>query len=110
MTRRLATAMLGIAVVLAAATAKGRAGRPADRPSTGQATHVCPDKGSPELTAAARHDPVPVKRGVSYVYVTEQGKRYHAKGCRYLKKNSTRMTKKKAKRKGYTPCKVCKPG
>ena len=42
------------------------------------------------------------------VYVTEQGKAYHKKNCT-LKHGSTGMKLSEAKKKGYKPCKVCKP-
>jgi uncharacterized protein YceK len=43
------------------------------------------------------------------VYVTENGKKYHRKGCRYLDKSSIPMSKEEAIKKGYEPCDVCKP-
>jgi hypothetical protein len=43
------------------------------------------------------------------VYITRTGKKYHRAGCRYLKKSKIPITLKEAKRRGYTPCKVCKP-
>jgi hypothetical protein len=43
------------------------------------------------------------------VYVTENGKKYHREGCRYLDKSSTAMSKDEAIKKGYGPCDVCKP-
>lgn len=43
------------------------------------------------------------------VYVTETGKKYHRLGCRYLSKSCIPISLTEAKRRGYTPCKVCKP-
>lgn len=43
------------------------------------------------------------------VYVVEAGKSYHKKSCR-LKKGSKGMLMAEAKKKGFKPCKVCKPG
>ena len=51
--------------------------------------------------AAAQGKPV-------MVYVTEQGKSYHVKNCR-LKHGSKGMALAEAKKKGYKPCKICKP-
>lgn len=51
--------------------------------------------------AAAQGKPV-------MVYVTEQGKSYHVKNCR-LKHGSKGMPLAEAKKKGYKPCKICKP-
>ena len=42
------------------------------------------------------------------VYVVEKGKKYHVKNCR-LKQGSHAMKLSEAKKKGYEPCKVCKP-
>lgn len=42
------------------------------------------------------------------VYATEAGKAYHKKNCK-LKTGSTGMKLSVAKKKGYKPCKVCKP-
>lgn len=43
------------------------------------------------------------------VYITKSGKKYHRSGCRYLRKSKIAIKLKEAKRRGYTPCKVCKP-
>jgi len=43
------------------------------------------------------------------VYVTPSGKKYHRKGCRYVRSNATMYGVNEAKRAGLTPCKVCKP-
>lgn len=42
------------------------------------------------------------------VYATAKGKKYHQKNCR-LKQGSTGMKLSEAKKKGLTPCAVCKP-
>lgn len=42
------------------------------------------------------------------VYVTEGGKKYHAKNCSVVKTGKTGMELKDAKKKGYEPCNVCK--
>jgi len=43
------------------------------------------------------------------VYITKTGKKYHRWGCRYLRKSCIPISLTEAKRRGYTPCKVCKP-
>ena len=43
------------------------------------------------------------------VYITKTGEKYHRRSCRYLSKSKIKATLKKAKRRGYEPCKVCKP-
>lgn len=43
------------------------------------------------------------------VFVTKQGKSYHKKECRLLPKSHIKTIIKKAKAKGYLPCKVCVP-
>jgi len=42
------------------------------------------------------------------VYAVEKGKAYHKKNCK-LKTGSKGITLAEAKKKGYKPCKVCKP-
>lgn len=42
------------------------------------------------------------------VYVTEKGKKYHAKNCELAKTGKTGMELKDAKAKGYGPCAHCK--
>lgn len=46
--------------------------------------------------------------GDPLVYVTTSGKKYHVKNCR-LKHGSKGIKLSDAKKKGYTPCGVCKP-
>ena len=41
------------------------------------------------------------------VYVTNNGKKYHNAGCRYLAKSKIEMSLSEAEAQGYTPCKVC---
>jgi len=42
------------------------------------------------------------------VYVTKNGKKYHAEDCRWIKNRETvKMTEEKAIEKGYKPCGVC---
>lgn len=43
------------------------------------------------------------------VYVTNTGSKYHAAGCRHLRKSQIPMTLSEAKAAGYTPCGTCNP-
>ena len=43
------------------------------------------------------------------VYITNTGGKYHQGTCRYLSKSRIPISLSEAKRRGYTPCKVCKP-
>ncbi len=43
------------------------------------------------------------------VYITEWGEKYHRHDCRYLHSSSIPIDIEKAKKRGYEPCKVCKP-
>jgi competence protein ComEC len=45
----------------------------------------------------------------SVVYVTETGGKYHADGCRYLKKSKIKISLSDAQGRGYEPCSVCDP-
>lgn len=47
--------------------------------------------------------------GSSIVHVTENGSKYHAAGCRYLKSSDTEVTLEQAKAQGLTPCAECNP-
>jgi hypothetical protein len=42
------------------------------------------------------------------VYITETGKKYHAKNCDIVKTGKKGITVEEAKKKGLEPCKVCK--
>lgn len=42
------------------------------------------------------------------VYVTENGKKYHAKNCDLAKTGKKGITLEEAKKKGFEPCKACK--
>ena len=41
------------------------------------------------------------------VYITKSGEKYHAGGCRYLKKSKIEISLDDALARGYTPCSVC---
>ena len=43
------------------------------------------------------------------VYTTEQGEKYHREDCPHLRSGKKEITLKKAKERGYTPCKTCNP-
>jgi len=43
------------------------------------------------------------------VYITKSGTKYHRDGCRYLSSSKISISIEDAIKKGYEPCKVCKP-
>lgn len=43
------------------------------------------------------------------VYITRAGSKYHRSGCIYLNRSKIKIDYSKAKKQGYTACKVCKP-
>ena len=44
------------------------------------------------------------------VYITNSGSKYHAAGCRYLRKSKIEISLSDAQAQGYEPCSVCNPG
>lgn len=42
------------------------------------------------------------------VYVTKEGKKYHAKNCNIAKTGKSGIELIQAKKQGYEPCKLCK--
>jgi endonuclease YncB( thermonuclease family) len=44
------------------------------------------------------------------VYITKTGSKYHAPGCRYLRKSKIPISRSEAIARGYTPCGVCGGG
>ena len=54
--------------------------------------------------------PIPVYAvsGDTVVYVTKTGEKYHADGCRYLRKSKIEKSLEDAVDDGYKPCSVCK--
>lgn len=63
-------------------------------------------KTLPQTTADGETERAEAKTAV---YVTRAGKKYHRAECQFLRENSTAITLKEAKQRGYTPCNVCKP-
>jgi hypothetical protein len=60
--------------------------------------------------AATRHNEiVTTQRNELTVYITDTGERYHVSSCRYLRYSKHPVPLAEAKRRGYTPCKVCQP-
>ena len=43
------------------------------------------------------------------VYITDTGQRYHLSTCRSLRLSKHAISLGEAKRRGYTPCKICQP-
>ena len=59
-----------------------------------------------------RLPPVParkVAREVS-VYLTKTGEKYHKEDCTFLAKSKIAISLSQAKRRGFAPCKICRPG
>jgi NOL1/NOP2/fmu family ribosome biogenesis protein len=49
-----------------------------------------------------------VKLKAQTVYITESGKKYHAKNCSLVKTGKKGIELAEAKKQGYEPCKHCK--
>ncbi len=49
-----------------------------------------------------------VKLKAQTVYITESGKKYHAKNCTIVKTGKKGIILAEAKKQGYEPCKSCK--
>ncbi len=84
--------------------------RPAARtpaPAT-KRTPTRPAAAKPAASKAAPSKAVP--RGAQVVAIPERGT-YHVPGCRFVKgrRDTERMAKSAATRRGYSPCGVCKP-
>jgi hypothetical protein len=73
-------------------------------------TVVCPttQTTAPPAEAAAANLADPQRNEVT-VYVTDTGTKYHRAGCVHLRRSSHSLSLSEAKRRGYEPCKVCKP-
>jgi len=70
----------------------------------------------PVTETPAKPPSAPVKANVQKaepasptLYITRTGKKYHRGSCRYLRQNKIAISLSDAKRRGYTPCKVCRP-
>lgn len=61
-----------------------------------------------EAAAAAAAASAPDNGGYT-VYITETGEKYHADGCRYLKKSKIPISKSDAIARGYGACSRCNP-
>ena len=66
-----------------------------------------PPKAEPENDKKITEKPDP-DEGI-IVYITPDGEKYHREGCQHVHGKATAVTLAEAKRKGYTPCKVCNP-
>jgi hypothetical protein len=76
---------------------------------TAQALTAQPAQPSAEASpTAAEPDPQRDESQVT-VYITRTGERYHRGDCQYLSRSKYAVSLKEAKRRGYTPCKVCRP-
>lgn len=79
-------------------------------------------KAEPPLTQTAAQTPEPAPTAAQEtaaeitenpdsqtVYITDTGKKYHKNGCRYLDASQHAILLENAVKRGYEPCKVCKP-
>jgi len=53
--------------------------------------------------------PATMAPGVTTVYVTKSGKKYHRSQCQFLATSKIPISLTQAKKRGFTPCKICKP-
>jgi methylphosphotriester-DNA--protein-cysteine methyltransferase len=60
-------------------------------------------------TAAPAAAIVATKPAAAAVYVTKTGACYHRDGCRSLRRSRIPISRAEAVKKGYRPCKACKP-
>ncbi|MDP2899236.1 MAG: hypothetical protein Q8Q12_22090 [bacterium] len=58
--------------------------------------------------ASKKAGPLPYSTG-NDVYVTETGRKFHRKDCRFVKKGARPLSHEEALKLGYTPCLICKP-
>ena len=86
------------------------------KPPPAEPAAVAPENPpAPEPTPAIEQpDPAPAEAPATQtseqvVYITNTGTKYHAAGCRYLKKSSIKTTLDEAKSQGLTACSVCNP-
>lgn len=70
-------------------------------PSAGQPTFGTPPTGAT--------NPMGSITATEIVFVTQEGRKYHRSGCRYLTRSSIPMSLWHAKASGYEPCRVCNP-
>jgi len=97
MRRILLIALLSVAVVALLSAAVGCGSQPSHRVA-----------GSDQSAGSAQTTPQTENAQLT-VYVTESGARYHLSSCRTLRGNGRPISLGEAKRRGYTPCKVCQP-
>jgi len=60
-------------------------------------------------TARDGQTAVPTDNDELTVYITDTGQRYHLSTCRMLRASRHPISLAEAKRRGYTPCKICWP-
>jgi micrococcal nuclease len=65
----------------------------------------------PAQTPAVKEEPKSTDENTEEVtgYITKTGKKYHRGDCQWLYASRIPVTLKEAKKRGYEPCKVCKP-
>jgi len=104
MRRTLLIAVLFFAVAVLVSVAAGCGSQTADRSARGDQSIAKGQQPTPKDQTAAQ-----TENDQLTVYVTESGARYHLSSCRTLRGNGRAISLADAKRRGYTPCKVCQP-
>ena len=54
-------------------------------------------------------EPATTLPGLTTVYITKSGKKYHLAQCQFLAKSRISINLDQSKERNFTPCKVCKP-
>jgi len=104
MRRTLLIAVLFFAVAVLVSVAAGCGSQTADRSARGDQSIAKGQQPTAKDQTAAQ-----TENDQLTVYVTESGARYHLSSCRTLRGNGRPISLADAKRRGYTPCKVCQP-
>lgn len=108
MRRTLLIALLSFAVVTLVSAAVGCGSQPSHRAARGESSRG--DQSARADQTAGRAQPISqTENDQLTVYVTESGERYHLSSCRTLRGGGHPISLADAKRRGYTPCRVCQP-
>lgn len=102
--RRLGVAVLGISVLFAMML-PGQALSAALGGPFQPGSNAASNAPAPQVLSTS----VMTAKKATTVYVTKTGKKYHRSGCRYLKQSKIAIKLPTAKKRGYQPCKICKP-
>jgi len=67
------------------------------------------EKDNPSQRSIDEGTPGTDSDGDVTVFITEQGRKYHRADCPHLTNGGRPIFLEEAKKRGYTPCKACKP-